>query len=381
MLILVEAMPALSLQGSGIPFHEALFSTCQAWSLPDISTEHCLCELRTCRRPCADGVSHGSKHTLVEGFEKWYRDSCDMNQRLTMDKNQLDGLLALKLVAEKRNFTAAAEALGISPPAISKMIKQLEQRIGVALLYRTSRSTRLTEAGERFLAHAGPALDQILFAFQAVGTYAEQPSGLLRINMPNLVFTSFMEPIVHSFLKKYPAVTLEVFLEDQQFDMVESGFDAAIRVSDILAKDMVAIKVQGPIRWVTAGSPKYFNTAGRPQHPQDLLAHNCLRVRIGNHLYDRWEYEHKDEAFRVQVKGSFIVNDWVVMTSAALEGAGVIYTTEDAIRDKVKTGTIEIVLHQFAPTSSGFYLYYPQRSQVLPKLRAFIDHVKAQTVG
>ena len=298
-----------------------------------------------------------------------------------MDKNQLDGLLALKLVADKRNFTAAAEELGISPPAISKMIKQLEQRIGVALLYRTSRSTRLTEAGERFLEQVGPALDQILFAFQAVGTYAEKPSGLLRINMPNLVFTSFMEPIVNSFLKKYPEVTMEVFLEDQQFDMVDSGFDAAIRVSDILAQDMVAIKVQGPIRWVTAGSPKYFNKAGRPKHPKDLLAHNCLRVRIGNHLYDRWEYEHKGEAFRVQVKGSFIVNDWVVMTSAALDGAGVIYTTEDAIRDKVKTGKIEIVLHQFAPTSSGFYLYYPQRSQVLPKLRAFIDHVKAQTVG
>jgi DNA-binding transcriptional LysR family regulator len=294
-----------------------------------------------------------------------------------MPVDQLDGLLALKRVAEKRNFTAAAEELGISPSAISQTIKRLEERLGVALLTRTTRSTSLTEAGTRFLSQAGPALDQIVAALDAVGVYAEKPSGLLRLNLPRLVYPLYLAPILARFNKKYPEVCVEIFFEDQQSDVVESGFDAGIRLSDILAKDMVAIKLFGPIRFVTAGAPKYFKKAGRPRHPKDLLSHNCIRVRLGSStIYDRWEFEHKGEAFQVQVKGSLILNDSLVMLDAAMDGAGVVYTTEDAIADKLKSGKLEIVLNQFAPTSTGFYLYYPKRSQVLPKLRAFIEHIK-----
>jgi DNA-binding transcriptional LysR family regulator len=297
-----------------------------------------------------------------------------------MNKDQLDGLLALKLVAEKRNFTAAAEELEISPSAVSQLVKQLESRLGVALLSRTTRSTSLTEAGEQFLNLAGPALDQILVALEAVGSYAQKPSGLLRLNMPRVIYPSLLAPIITSFTKKYPDVCVEVFFEDQASDIVESGFDAGIRLSDILAKDMVAIKLIGPVKFVTAGAPKYFNKMGRPKHPKDLLMHNCMRIRLGSAgLYDRWEFEQKGKAFQVQVKGSLIFNDSLVMSNAACEGAGILYTTEDAIADKVRSGKLEIVLNQFAPTSAGFYLYYPKRSQVLPKLRAFIDHLREQT--
>ncbi len=295
-----------------------------------------------------------------------------------MYPDQLNGLLALKVVADKRNFTAAAKMLGISPSAVSQAIKQLEQRLGVALLSRTTRSTSLTEAGERFLNQAGPALDQILAAMEDVGTYAEKPSGLLRLNLPRQIYPSYLAPIIASFITKYPEVTVELFFEDQTTDIVEKGYDAGIRLSDILAKDVVAIKLLGPVRFVTAGSPKYFNKLGRPKHPKDLLSHNCMRVRLGTTLYDRWEYEYKGKEFQVQVKSSLILNDSLIMLDAALDGAGIIYSTEDAIRDEIRSGKLEIVLNQYACTSTGFYLYYPKRSQVLPKLRAFIEHIKSE---
>lgn len=295
-----------------------------------------------------------------------------------MYQDQLDGLLALKAVADRRNFTAAAKTLGISPSAVSQTIKQLEQRLGVALLSRTTRSTSLTEAGARFLNQAGPALDQILVALENVGTYAGKPSGLLRLNLPRQVYPFYVAPLIMSFIQAHPEVTVELFFEDQVSDVVEKGFDAGIRLSDILAKDVVAIKLFGPVRFVTAASPKYLDKMGRPKHPKDLLSHNCIRPRLGAGIYERWEFEQKGKEFHVQVKGSLIINDSLLMIDAAIDGAGIIYSTEDAIRDIVRSGKLEIVLKQYACSSTGFYLYFPKRAQVLPKLRAFIDHVKSK---
>lgn len=297
-----------------------------------------------------------------------------------MQTDRLNGLIALKVVAEKRNFTAAAQLLGISASAVSQAIKQLELRLGVALLARTTRSTSLTEAGERFLTQAGPALDQILHAMENVGTYAEKPSGLLRLNLPRAAYPTLMAPLIASFTKKYPKVTVELFFDDGLSDVVERGFDAGIRLSEMMAKDMVAMKLSGLIRFVTAGSPKYFNQRGRPQHPKDLLSHNCIRMRMGDtDLYDRWEFEHKGKEFQVQVHGSLILNDTVLVVNAALEGQGIIYYPEELIQDKVASGKLEVVLEPFAATSGGFYLYYPKRSQVLPKLRAFVEHIKSES--
>jgi len=295
-----------------------------------------------------------------------------------MYHEQLNGLLALKVVADTRNFTAAAKTLGVSPSAVSQTIKQLERRLGVALLSRTTRSTSLTEAGERFLSQAGPAFDQILAALENVGTYAEKPSGLLRLNLPRQVYPFYVAPLVASFTQKYPEITVELFFEDQTSDVVEKGFDAGIRLSDILAKDVVAIKLFGPVRFVTAASPKYLDKMGRPKHPKDLLLHNCIRPRLGAGLYERWEFEHQSKEFQVQVKGSLILNDSLLMLDAAVDGAGIVYSTEDAIMDEIRSGKLEIVLNQFACSSAGFYLYYPKRSQVLPKLRAFIEHIKSE---
>ena len=296
-----------------------------------------------------------------------------------MNLDQLNGLLALKAVADTRNFSAAARLFSVSPSAVSQTIKQLEQRLGIALLSRTTRSTSLAEAGEKFLSQAGPALDHILAALEEVGTYAEKPSGLLRLNLPRHVYPTYLAPVLASFAKKHSEITVELFFEDQASDIVGKGFDAGIRLSDILAKDVVALKLFGPIRFVTAASPSYLNALGRPKHPKDLLSHNCICPRLGAGLYDQWEFTHKGKEFEVQVKGSLIMNDALLIVDAAADGAGVVYTMEEAIKDKIRAGKLEIVLGPYASSSNGFYLYYPKRSQVLPKLRAFIEHIKSST--
>jgi len=208
------------------------------------------------------------------------------------------------------------------------------------------------------------------------GTFAEQPTGRLRLNVPQMVYPHFLKPVVASFLKKYPDVTVELCFQNAATDIFERGFDAGIRVSDILAKDMVALRLFGPLRYVVVGSPKYLDKVGRPEHPRDLLSQNCIRVGVGDRIYDRWEFESERKAFEVQVKGSLIMNDSLLAMGAALDDLGLIYSTEDAIINNVEAGDLEIVLGQYAPTSTGWFLYFPQRSQVHPKLRAFIEHVK-----
>jgi len=294
-----------------------------------------------------------------------------------MLKDRLDGLLALKIVADRRSFTAAAAALRISPSAISQIIKQLERRLGVALLTRTTRSMSLTEAGRRFLAEAGPAIDRILVAMDDLGSYAKAPSGLLRINLPRAVYPSYLGPVLASFAQAYPEITVELFFEEGRSDIVGDGFDAGIRLSDILVQDMIATKLYGPVRFVAAAAPRYLDRVGRPKHPKELLSHNCIIVRLGDRLYDSWEFEHKGKDFQVLVKGTLIFNDASLMVRAAMDGMGVVYTSEDSIREDVRAGRLEIVLAPFAATSTGFYLYYPSQSQAVPKLRAFIEHVKA----
>jgi DNA-binding transcriptional LysR family regulator len=294
-----------------------------------------------------------------------------------MDKNRLDGLLALKLVADSRNFTVAARTLRVSPSAVSKMIRQLEERLGVTLLTRTTRATSTTEAGERFLRQAGPAIETILAAMSDAGSTAEKPAGRLRLNVPQLIYPNFLKTVVATFTERHPDVSVELFIENAATNIFERGFDAGIRVSDILEQDMVALKLTGPARWVVAGSPEYLDKHGRPEHPKDLLAHNCICVGAGERVYDRWEFESAGKEFAVQVKGSFVTNDATLAIDAALAGQGLLYTNEVALTGMVKRRDLETVLDCHAANSAGIYLYYPRKSQVTPKLRAFIEHIRS----
>lgn len=295
-----------------------------------------------------------------------------------MDKDQFEGLLAFKLVAEKRSFTAAAEELRVTAAAVSKMIGQLERKMKITLFTRTTRTVSLTESGEKFLEHAGPAMEQLIAAQENAQSLAEKPSGNLKINMPAIFYPVYLAPYVASFIQKYPDITLDIFSSDEAIDVFESGFDAGIRTSDILAKDMVAIKLFGPIRWVTAASPKYLNKYGRPKHPKDLLNHNCIRARfgLGANVYDRWEFQEKGKEFEVKIHGNLTFNDTLHIKQAVLDGLGITYNSYDVVKEEVEDKKLEIILSQYQIQSEGFYLYFPKTSQVSPKLRAFIDHFK-----
>lgn len=295
-----------------------------------------------------------------------------------MEKDQFDGLIALKLVADKKSFTAAALELKVSPAAISKMINHLEKKMKISLLTRTTRTVNLTTAGKRFLDQVGPAMEQIINAQNDAKNSAAKPYGVLRLNMPSILYTSYLAPYISDFCKAYPDIVIDIVAEEQASNIFENGFDAGIRLSDILAKDLVAIKFFGPIRFVTAASPKYFEKFGKPKHPKELLNHNCIRLRFGSteRIYDKWEFEEKSKEFEVSVKGNLILNDPNHVEKAALNGEGIVFTDYESIRHLVEKKKLEIVLHSFHVESDGYYLYFPKRSQVQPNLRAFIDFFK-----
>ncbi len=295
-----------------------------------------------------------------------------------MDKNKFDGLLALKLVAEKKNFSTAAEIMNVSTSALSQTVKALENRLGVPLLNRTTRSTRLTEAGENFLKEAGPAMDQIILALENIANYSTKPKGLLRINAPKAIYESYLMEKIKGFTAEYPEIDVEVFFQDGITDIVADGFDAGIRLSDILIKDMVAIKLYGPIKFVVCAAPSYLEEYGRPKRPEDLVNHQCLLSKLGNYFYDQWEFERKGKDFKVKVNGNLRLNDSLLVKQSAINGMGLFYSNYDSIKPHLETGELEVVLSQYASKSTGFYMYYPARSQVSPKLRAFIDYIKTK---
>ncbi|CBW27970.1 putative LysR family transcriptional regulator [Halobacteriovorax marinus SJ] len=295
-----------------------------------------------------------------------------------MDKNRFDGLIALKLVAENQSFKAAAELLNISTPAISRIIAQLEESMGVTLLTRTTRSVRLTNAGAIFLEQVSPAMEQILKAQDFIKTYGEKPSGPLRINTPVIFYQHYLKDFIKKFLIKYPEIQLEIFSDDQATNIFERGFDAGIRADDIIAKDLIAFKLFGPIDFVTVASPNYFKEFGRPMHPKDLLEHNCITLRFGSGsgIYDKWEFEEKGKEFNVKIHGNLILNNSENIRQAALIGQGIVYTEKGCVEEDLKAGRLEIVLNKYKCQSTGFYLYYPHKTQISPALRAFIEFFK-----
>jgi DNA-binding transcriptional LysR family regulator len=296
-----------------------------------------------------------------------------------MKTDILNGLLALKVVAEKGNFTAAAADMGVSPSAISQTIKQLEKRLEVTLLNRTSRSVSLTEVGGGFLKQYQPALEQLLNAIEQLGSTSGKPTGLLRLNLPRSCWPGVIGPVMKGFQQQYPDITVELHFEDSFVDMVRGGFDAGIRLSETTAEDMTAIRISPPLRFVVAGAPSYLKKHGKPKHPNDLLNHNCICYKFADgHVYRRWEFEDKGREIIVETKGNLLLNDPLIAFDAVTKGLGLMYGTADRLKVAEDRGEIEIVLEKYAARSDGYYLYYPNISQVSPKLRAFIEYMKTQ---
>ncbi len=303
-----------------------------------------------------------------------------MKQNYTVERGALEGVEAFLRVAERHSFRQAADDLGVSPSAISQAIRALEARVGVALFTRTTRSVGLTEAGERFRAHATPAFASMLAAADAAKGLAQRPSGLLRIAVPRSVVPLILEPVLASFCSAYPEVTIEIAANEELVDLARDGFDAGIRMGQFIAEDMVAVRLTPPFRLVFVASPAYLHRAGRPDRPEALAGHACIRIRRSSGAVGDWRLRDEGRAVEMTVSGPMIANDFPTILGAAVAGVGLAQVPEPIAVDHVLNGRLVQVLGEYAPTIPGVFIYYPGRLQVLPKLRAFIDHVRTNPV-
>lgn len=292
---------------------------------------------------------------------------------MTIDLNLLPVFIA---VAEEANFTSAANRLGVTRSAISQGIRRLEDGCGIALLTRTTRSVRLTEAGERFRDALSRPMADVKSALEEVGGNAN-PHGLLRIAVTSIADAFLSGPLIASFARAYPSITLDVTVTDDTFDIVEAGFDAGVRLGDVIEQDMVAVALTDEQREAVVASPGYFELHGVPAHPRELVHHRCIgwRPSVSVAPY-RWEFEHADVAFDVAVEPQVTTNDLRLMIRTALAGGGITFALEETFRPYVDRGELISVLEAYLPPFPGFYLYFPNRRNMAPKLRALVDHVQ-----
>jgi DNA-binding transcriptional LysR family regulator len=302
-----------------------------------------------------------------------------MKQNFTVRQGALDGVEAFLSVAQHRSFRRAAAELGVTPSAISQAVRALEARVGAALFIRTTRSVGLTEAGERFLSRAKPAFEELIAASEVARELGQKPSGLLRLTVPRAVVPILVEPLIASFCQAYPEVEVEIAASEELVDLAAEGFDAGIRLGQFIAADMVTVRLTKPFPFIIVGSPAYLARSGRPERPDDLRQHACLRLRRSNGALAQWSLTDSGRAIDIAVSGPLIAHDFPTMLGAAIEGVGLAQVPQPIAAEPVAAGKLVCVLERFSPMTPGVFLYYPSRRQTLPKLRAFIDHVKRRS--
>ena len=297
-----------------------------------------------------------------------------------MKLNQLDGLMAFCKVAEHRGFTAAAAELEVSPSALSQAIRQLEARLGVRLLNRTTRSVSLTEAGEAYLARVGPALGQVIEAGEELNVLQGRPAGTLRLNAARISTAMVLQPMLAGFLQENPHVQLELTNDEGFVDIVEKGFDAGVRMGESVQRDMVAIPLGGPVTVAVVASPEYLRRIPAPRHPDELARHNCVRFRFGGTgMIYKWEFQVDGRLVEYEVKGNLTISDTLFSVEAALAGVGLANTFEQLALPHIRAKRLKRVLASFSPTFPGFYLYYPSRRNQPTKLKALIEYASRRT--
>jgi DNA-binding transcriptional LysR family regulator len=294
----------------------------------------------------------------------------------------LNALSSFIAVARRRSFAAAARDLGVSTSALSQSVRQLEARLGVTLLTRTSRSVALTDAGQRLVENAGPAVDQALESLRTVSARPGEITGRVRLSVPTLAVPLVLARALPRFLERHPRVEVEVQAENRFVNIVAEGFDAGIRLSEAIERDMVQVRLTEPGRFVVVAAPSYLARRGTPQRPEDLLQHDCLCIRsdLAGARY-AWELERGKKEWRVPVRGPVTTNDLELMLHLAEAGAGLLYAFEPLIVDRLRSGALRLVLEQYAAGVPGFFLYFPSRSQVSPAFRAFVDAARELAVG
>ncbi|APG02626.1 LysR family transcriptional regulator [Luteibacter rhizovicinus DSM 16549] len=283
---------------------------------------------------------------------------------------------AVLAVARLGSFRAAAAEMEMSTSALSQSVASLEARLGTRLFHRTTRSVRLTEAGERFVAELAPAVAGIRDAVDRAGEEATTPSGTLRLNSSTGAARWLMLPLLIPYLERYPNVHLDLVTEERMIDIVREGFDAGFRTVDTVPGDMIAVPLGPPIRFAVVGSPAYFRAHGRPKTPADLAGHRCIRARMpAGHIY-HWEFERHGEAISIDVEGQLTLGQPDLMREAARAGLGLTYLTEFNIAEDLAAGTLERVLDDWTPPFDRLCLYYPGRRHVPAALRALIDLIR-----
>src|SRR5688572_33387439 len=291
-------------------------------------------------------------------------------------RDDLSGLRALLCVAEKRSFRAAAAELGVTPSAVSQIVRALEERVGVRLLQRTTRNVGLTEAGEHFIAQLRPAFDGIDVAFESLMAMNGRPSGLLRLTMLRTGYNDVIKPKLAAFLAAYPDIRLDICLDESLSNIVAEGFDAGIRLGHSLDREMIAVRVSPDQRLVVVGSPSYFARHGKPTHPSHLQDHECIGLRMSTGAVARWRFVENGKDLELAVNGRVVTNDGSVLVDAAVEGVGVAYVFEDMVRSLVAEKRLLRVLDKYCPHIPGYFLYYPSRLNLAPKLKVLIDFLK-----
>lgn len=295
-----------------------------------------------------------------------------------MNDPNLTDLDALVSVARARSFRGAAKLRGVSASSLSDAIRRLEERVGVRLLNRTTRSVTPTEAGTRLLERLTPALGEITGALDALNSFRDSPTGTLKLNVPTIVAHCILPPIVNRFLAAHPGIRLEVTTNDTFIDVLAAGFDAGIRYDESIEQDMIAVPI-GPRtqRFICVATPAYLEKHGEPQHPKDLLQHACIRHRFASGAIAPWEFERNGELVKVNPTGPLIASTMDLELGAALAGLGIISTFEEFLTEGLENGAFRPVLVEWWQSFSGPFLYYPSRRLMPAPLRAFVDFIKS----
>jgi DNA-binding transcriptional LysR family regulator len=290
-----------------------------------------------------------------------------------MNRTQLSQLAVFAAVAEARSFRGAAGELGIAPSAISHAVSALEASLGMRLLSRTTRSVAPTEEGRRLLETLAPALGDIGTTLDNLAEHAGQPAGPLRITMPQLAADDLIVPRLGEFLRLYPDIELDIATNDRFEDIVAGGYDAGLRLGEHLEADMIAVKASGSWRGAVVAAPGYFDSHPIPRHPDDLMAHRCIRRRFSSGRIYRWEMEKDGKTIVVDVRGPLILSDQAMIRRAVIDGAGLAFVFHQRVREDIAEGRLVRVLEDWCDPFDGFYIYYPSRRQMRPALRAFVD--------
>jgi DNA-binding transcriptional LysR family regulator len=301
-----------------------------------------------------------------------------MKQDFTKRQGALDGVQAFLSVAQHKSFRRAAAELGVSPSAVSQAIRAFETRIGAALFIRTTRSVGLTEAGERFLARAKPAFEELVAASESARELGQRPAGLLRLSVPPGVVPNLLEPLIASFCQAYPEIELELEANEELVDIAAKGFDAGIRLGQFVAADMIAVRLTPPFPFVVVASPDYLRSRKAPERIEELRGHACLRMRRTNGSIAPWQFIDGNKMIEAIVSGPLIAHDYPTLVGAAIRGLGLAQVPEPIAKARIAEGRLRALLTPFAVTGPGVFLYYPGRRRASPKLRAFVDHVRSR---